>query len=329
MHRRQFLGAGAMLSLAPITKSFAGAWPDRPVTMIVPSSPGGSTDITARVLAQKLGAELGQTVVVDNRPGANGAIGLMQIARAQPDGYTIGVSTNTYLTFNPSLYPSLQYDSLRDFTPVALATFIPNVLVVRADLPAQDIASLVDYMRSRKKALDYSSAGYGSSAHLAAELFRQQTGVDMLHVPYKGGAPAMADLLAGQVQLSFPPLPEAYPYLQDGRIRALGMTTRERSPLLPDVPSISEVLPGYELVLWNGIIGPAGLPADVAGKLAAAVQATVRDGEVKSKLMEQGSLIPDSYGTPEAFSAFLKAEMANAQKLVASAGPRKDDAGKP
>ncbi len=237
--------------------------PDKPIRIVVPFAAGGSTDVTARLLASALAERLGQSVIVDNRAGAGGNIGAEAVARAEPDGYTLLLATSSTNATNAALYKRLPFDPVRDFTPISQIAFIPNLLVVNPDLPVNSVAELVAYAKARPGQLNYGSGGAGTSLHLAAAVFAYRAGTDMVHVPYRGGAPVALDLVAGKIQLSFSPLIEVLQQVRAGKLRALGVTTARRSALLPDVPAIAEVIPGYEVALWNGIMGPAGLPAPV------------------------------------------------------------------
>jgi len=241
--------------IAPL--GHAQAWPTRPITLVVPLSPGGSTDATARLIAQKLPAQLGQTVVIENRAGAGGNIGAQYVAKAAPDGYTFLMHTSTLMT-NVTLHKNMPLDVQKDLTPVSRVSLIPNVLMVHADFPAKTLDDFIAY--AKRNAINYGSAGNGTSQHLSAALFNQMADLNMTHIPYKGGAPANADLLAGQIQAVFSPMVEILPFIDSGRLRPLAVTTPQRSPRLPDVPAIAESLPGVE---WY--MGPGGNADDYRG----------------------------------------------------------------
>ncbi|OZI78450.1 ABC transporter substrate-binding protein [Bordetella genomosp. 2] len=299
----------------------AGAWPERPVTLVVPLSAGGSTDVTARLLAEKLQAQLGQPVVVENRTGAGGNIGAAYVAQAKPDGYTLLMSTST-LTTNVTLYKHMPLNVEQDLIPVAQVALIPNVLMVNKDFPAQTLAQFVDYVRDKKGPLYYGSAGNGTSQHLSGALFNNMVQGEMVHVPYRGGAPANADLMAGQVQAVFSPLVEVLPYIEGGKLRALGVTTPQRSARLPDVPAVGEALPGFEIVLWNGVFAPAGTPAEVVDRLNTAIGKVLQDPAVRQTFADQGSTPVG--GSPAEFKQIVGSEIVKWGKLVKLSGAHID-----
>lgn len=298
----------------------AQAWPERPIRLVVPFAAGGSTDVTARLLAEALTARLGQQMVVDNRPGAGGNIGAEHVAKSAPDGYTLILTTSTTHATNPNLYKSLPFDVKKDFAPISLTAFIPNLLVVNTSVPASNVAELIQYLKTNPGKVSFGSAGNGSSQHLSGALFESLAGVRMTHVPYRGGAPAINDLLGGHIQVVFSPLVEALPYVQAGTLKALGITTAKRSPLLPEVPTINETLSGYEVALWNGILAPAGTPPAVINKIHAAVIDALRSDEMKAKFAQQGS---EPVGnSPREFAAFIDAELVKWGKLVTLSGAK-------
>jgi len=312
------IGCVLLLSLAAFP-ALADNWPSRPIKLVVPYPPGGSTDVTARVIAENLRPLLGQPVVVDNRPGAGGNIGAEAVAKSAPDGYTLLMATSTHVT-NMSLYKNLPYDFVQDFAPVSQITFIPNVLVVGASLPVNNLAEFIAYVKSGKYPVNYGTAGNGSSQHLSSALFNSMVAGNMVHVPYKGGAPATADLLAGQIQAYFGPLVEVLPHIRGGKVKALGITTKKRSPLLPEVPTIAESLPGYEVALWNAILAPARTPADIVNKLNEAIVKVLNLPEVRARLAEQGS---EPVGnSPAEFTQFIAAEVGKWKELVRISGAK-------
>ncbi|ARP81742.1 ABC transporter substrate-binding protein [Bordetella genomosp. 8] len=308
------LAAATLLCCAA---AHADHWPSRTVTVVVPFAAGGSTDSTARLVAEKLGKELGQPVVVDNRAGAGSNIGSAYVAKAAPDGYTLLLTSSTIAT-NVTLYKATGFDLDKDLVPVSQVALIPNVLVVNNDFPARTLAQFVDYVRQKKGPVNYGSAGNGTSQHLSGALFNSMVGGAMTHVPYKGGAPANMDLLGGQIQAVFAPLVEVLPYIDSGKLRALAVTTRQRSPRLPGVPTVSEALPGYEVVLWNGVFAPAGTPPAIVDKLAQALRQVTQDAGVRKVLAEQGSAPVE--GSPAAFKTVLTAEVEKWGKLVRLSG---------
>lgn len=315
--------AGAADRAAQAQAQSQARWtPDKPLRIVVPFAAGGSTDVTARLVAGALAERLGQSVVVDNRGGAGGNIGAEAVARAEPDGYTLILATSSTHATNAALYRKLPFNPVRDFTPISQIAFVPNLLVVNPDLPVKSVAELVAYAKARPGQLNYGSGGAGTSLHLAAAVFAYRAGIDMVHVPYRGGAPVALDLVAGKLQVSFSPLIEVLQQVRAGKLRALGVTTARRSALLPDVPAIAEVIPGYEVALWNGIMGPAGLPAPVVARLGSEIVAIVGSQDTRSRLAELGS---DPVGsTPGEFAAFVAAEQPKWAELVRISGATVD-----
>ena len=316
----------AVLSVSTLvlgTCGFAQAqtWPARPITMVVPFAAGGSTDITARMLAEKLGGILGQNIVVENRTGAGGNIGAAAVARANPDGYTILLHTST-LTANVSLYKNMGLNVQKDLVPVSQVALIPNVLMVNNDFQAKTLKDFVEVVKQKKVAINYGSSGSGASNHLAGVLFNNMVGGDMVHVPYKGGSLANNDLLAGQIQAVFSPLVEVLGFVDSGKLRPLGVTTKSRIAKFPNMPAIAEVLPGFEIVLWNGIFVPTGTPKEVIQKLSNAVQSVLQDPSVLAKLAEQGSTPIKS--NPDDFKKVIDAEIVKWGDLIKMAGARVD-----
>jgi tripartite-type tricarboxylate transporter receptor subunit TctC len=294
------------------------AWPTKPIRILVGYAPGGSTDVTARIIAQALSERLGQPVIIENRPGAAGNIAAEAAAKADPDGYTITLSTSSTFATNPSLYKSLPFDVQSDFAPIALTAFIPNLLVVNPSVPASTVTELIAYLKANPDRVNFGSSGNGSSQHISAALFNAMAGVQMAHISYRGGAPAVTDLLGGQVQVIFAPLVEVLQQVRAGKLRALGITTTTRSPLLPDVPTIAETLPGYEVRLWNGLLAPAKTPPEVIDRINRATLDALRSSEVKAKLAEQGS---EPVGnSPEEFRAFIAGELVKWKRLVEVSG---------
>lgn len=311
----------SMVALSTSVIAQSGNWPTRPITMVVPFAAGGSTDITARMLAEKLGPILGQSVVVENKPGAAGNIGAAFVARAQPDGYTILLHTST-LTANVSLYKNMGLNVQKDLIPVSQVALIPNVLMVNNNFQAKTLAEFVEIVKQKKLPVNYGSSGSGASNHLAGVLFNNMVGGEMVHVPYKGGSLANNDLLAGQVQAVFSPMVEVLGYLDSGKLRPLAVTTKTRSSRIPNAPAIAEILPGYEIVLWNGIFAPAATPPAIVNKLSSAIQTVMKDPAVLKKLEEQGSTALG--GTPADFKKVVDAEIPKWAELIKMSGAKVD-----
>ena len=297
-------------------------YPTRPVRFVVPYVPGGGVDFVGRTLAQKLSGSWGQQVIVDNRPGGGTNIGSELVARSAPDGYTLLVG-GVPNTANVALYKKLPYDVVKDFAPVILLDTAPNVLAVHPSVPAKSVRELIALAKIRRGALTYASAGIGSSNHLSGELFRTMAGVDIVHVPYKGGGAAVTDLIAGQISMYFGTTPSTMPHVRTGRLRALGVTTAKRTPAAPDVPTIAESgLPGYEQSAWHGLLAPAGTPEAIITKLHAEVVRALRSKEIAERFAVQGIDVIGS--SPAEFAAFIKQDLAKYEKLVKTAGIRID-----
>jgi tripartite-type tricarboxylate transporter receptor subunit TctC len=294
------------------------SWPTKPIKILVGYAAGGSTDVTARIIAQALSERLGQPVIIENRPGAAGNIAAEAAAKADPDGYTLNMSTSSTFATNPSLYKTLPFNVQTDFGPIALTAFIPNLLVVNPSVPANNVAELIAYLKANPDKVNFGSSGNGSSQHISAALFNALAGVKMAHISYRGGAPAVTDLLSGQVQVVFAPLVEVLQHVRAEKLRALGITTAKRSSLLPDVPTIAESLPGYEVRLWNGLLAPAKTAPDIIDRINRATTDALRSSEVKAKLAEQGS---EPVGnSPAEFKAFIDAELVKWKRLVEISG---------
>lgn len=319
--RRGFLLAWLLaVALLGANAAHAQTWPTKPIKIVVGFAPGGSTDLTARYIGQALSERLGQPVIVENRPGAGGNIAAEYVAKADPDGYTLMLTTSTTHATNPSLYKSLPFDVRTDFAPITRIAFIPNLLVVNPSVPAGNVPELITYLKANPERVNYGSAGNGSSQHLAGALFNSLAGVHMVHVAYRGGAPALNDLMAGQIQVLFAPLVEVLQQVRSGALKALGITTAKRSPLLPAVASISEHLPGYEVALWNGLLAPARTPPEIVEQLNRAAVEVLRSGDIKAKFAGQGSEAAGN--TPEEFKAFIEAELEKWRKLVEISGAK-------
>ena len=322
--RRSLLGIALALS-APVAwaQAPAAAYPAKPIRLVVPFPPGGATDILARAVGQRLTDAWGQPVIVDNRPGAGGNIGTELVAKSAPDGYTLEMGTVGTHAINASLYSKLPYDHVKDFAPVVLVAGVPNVLVVNPALPVSSVAELIAYAKANPGKLNFASSGNGTSIHLSGELFRTMAGVEITHVPYKGSAPALQDLIAGQVQLMFDNLPPSLPQIKAGRLKALAVTSAKRAPALPDVPTMAEAgLPGFEASSWFGILAPAGTPPAVVAKLNAEVAKWLASPEAQEKLLAQGA--NPAGGTPEDFAKHIAAETAKWAKVVKDSGAKVD-----
>lgn len=292
-------------------------FPSKPVTIIVPAPPGGTADISLRIIAHKLNETLGQQVVVDNRPGAGGIIASQLAAKAAPDGYTILLNYTSH-AINPYLYKKLPYDSLKDFTPITLLGRTPLVLAVHPSVPAKTVPEFIAYAKAHPGKLNYGSAAIGGASHLGGELLKMKAGIDIVHIPYKGGAAAAADLISGQVQMVFDSLLPLQPHIKAGKIRALGVTSAKRTDISPDLPAIAETIPNFEASAWFGILGPAGMPRELVTKLNAEFIKVLRTPEIKAKLTKNGF---DVAGTsPEEYGTFLKSEMDKWSKVVHAAG---------
>jgi tripartite-type tricarboxylate transporter receptor subunit TctC len=297
------------------TAAHAQTWPTKSVTMVVPFPPGGSTDMIARAVVPKVQEKLGGTFIVDNRAGAGGTIGAASVKRANPDGYTILVSSLGPFVIGPHLIANAGYDALKDFDYITVAVQAPNILAVRADSPYKTMADVLKYLKANPDKMTYASAGNGTSDHLTAELFWQETGTKGIHIPYKGGAPALTDLLGGQVDATFMNINTGITHVKGGKLRALAITSTKRSPLLPDVPTMDELgMKGVTVYSWQAFAAPKGLPADVKAKFREAVIAGLNDPPVKAKLLELGFEIVGN--TPEQFTAFQAAEFARWKNVI-------------
>jgi len=309
MSRRHFTQAmaAALLLAAAGTALAQGAYPNRPVTLVVPFPPGGGTDTGARIVAQRLGAKWGQTVVVENKGGAAGMIGADMVAKAKPDGYTLLMGNIGTQAINPSLYKKMPYDPGTAFAPVSLVAELPLAMMVNPNVPARTAQEFIAYAKGKPGQLSYSSSGAGGAPHLAAEMFKSATGSFILHVPYRGGGPAIGDLLAGHVQLSFMTVLEASGHIKAGKLRALAVTGAQRVPALPDVPTLAEaVLPGFNSISWIGVLAPAGTPKDIVEKVSADLREVLAADDVKHKLVELGAL--PAGNTPAQFAALIEAD---------------------
>ena len=317
--RRNFiLGASAFALALPRAASAQSEWPSKPIRILVPYAAGGGQDTTARLLAEPLRAALGQPFIVDNRVGAAGMIAAAALAKSPPDGYTLMLGGGGETAANGALFKNkITYDPVNDLLPIHIAVKAPIVLMVHASMPFNTIPKLIAFARANPGKLSYSSSGIGNLQHLAGELFNTMAGVKTVHVPYRGAAPAVADIAAGQIPMGFNSLPAALPLVQAGKIRPLGVSSRERMPQIPEVPSISEHLAGYELVNYFGVFGPAGMPLPIVDKLNRAVEAALREPTLKSRFEALG-LVPQSQTASQA-KAYVAAEAAKFAKIIVDA----------
>ena len=315
MKRRHIIYlAGAGVASALALPAAAQTWPERPIRMIVPFPAGGATVILTRALSQKLGEKIGQTVVVENRPGAGGTIGAEAVARALPDGYTLLLSTSSTHSIAPAINPKIPYNAETDFTPIGHVASAPNVVLVPVSSPAKTMREFIDYARSNPGKLNYASSGNGTIVNLTTEYFKAASGTFILHIPYRGTALAIPDLVSGKLDLLIDSLVTGLPHVKDGKLRALGVTSFQRTPLAPELPAVAEVLPGFESTTWFGIYGPKGLPADVALKLNGALNAALNDADVKERFARLGA--EPTGGTPAAFAAMVRADTGKWKKII-------------
>ena len=312
----------AFFTLVSALTQAASIYPDKPVRLIVPVAPGGGADITARAVAQKLGAAWGQQIIIDNRAGAGGTVGMEIGAHATPDGYTLIEGSMGPLTVDMSLYSKLPYDSVRDFTPIARGVTALNMLVVHPSLPVNSVKELIVYAKANPARLNFGSSGAGRADHLAGEMFNTLVGVKMQHVPYKGGTPAMVDLVAGNIQLIFATVSTAVTSVKAGRIRPLAVTTANRVELFPDLPTVAEAgVPGFAVDNWYGFVGPRGMHKDIVDKIHSEINRALATSDVKERLAQLG-ILPFTLPTPEAFGDYIRAEIAKYARVVKQSGAR-------
>src|SRR4051812_36980594 len=320
--QRALLSAVIIFALPGYANAQTPAYPNKPIRIVIPYPPGGATDMVIRAVSGRLSERLGQPVVIDNRGGATGTIGSEAVAHAAPDGYTLLAHTNAGITILPHLNKKLPYDPIKDFAPITLAASSPYVLVVHPKLPATTVAQFIALAKAKPGELNYASSGNGASTHLAGLLFCQMTGVKMVHIPYKGSGPATTELLAGQVQMRFSSIPPVLPHVRSGRLRALAVTSSKRFSLLPDVPTVADTVPGFEVLSWYGVFAPTGTPAPVIKKLNADFAAALNSPDVKALLATDGSEVVAS--SPEYFSKVIKAEYARWAPVVKESGAKID-----
>jgi tripartite-type tricarboxylate transporter receptor subunit TctC len=315
MKRRTLLVSTAATGLVSAGGAWAQAWPAKPIRLVVPFPAGGATDLFARVLSLKLGEKIGNSVVVENRPGAGGTIGSDLAAKAAPDGYTLLLATSSTHSIGPSLNPRMPYDAVRDFTPIAHVGNAPSIMLVPNNSPAKSVKEWIAFAKKNPGKLNYASSGNGTVVQLTAELFKAQAGLFIVHIPYKGTALAIPDLASGKLDVLFDSLPTGLPHVREGRLRALGVTSAKRTPLAPELPAIAEVLPGFESNTWFGLYGPKGLPPDVTGKVNTAVNQALADAEVRDRLARLG--IEPVGGTPQQFAQMAAADADKWKRIIA------------
>ena len=309
--------------MANVYPALAETWPTRPIRFIVPFAPGGGGDVVGRIIGQRMSEQLGKPLVIDNRAGGGGTLGCELAAKAAPDGYTLLLGNVGPIAVGPALYPKLAYDPVRDFAPVTMIASFPNLLVANPGLPFKTVPELVAYAKSRPGTLNFASAGAGTSTHLAGELFKSVAGIDVVHVPYKGGAAAMTDIIAGQVAYYFGTMPSSMPLAKAGKLRALAVTSLTRSPAAPEVPTIAESgYPKFETAAWYGLMFPAGTPREIIAKMNSAMLVVLALPDIRERLVHEGSEPMGS--TPTQFGAYIKAEIAKWSAVVKAANLKAD-----
>lgn len=322
MKRREFLsatGIGALATVLP-QPAFAQSYPAKPIKFVIGFAPGGATDVVGRLMAKKMGDGLGQPIIVENKGGASSNIGAEAVFRAAPDGYTFYVCAITS-AINVSLFPKLPFDFAKDFEPVALFATLPNILVVHPSLAAKSVQELIDLARAQPGKLSYASSGSGTSIHLSAELFKTLAKVDILHVPYKGSSPAVTDLIGGQVQMMFDNMPSSLPHVKAGKLRALAVTSGQRSPSAPNVPTMIEAgVAGFDVVSWFGLVAPKGTPKDIIARVNAEAVKVLASAEMKERFLDVGA-VPAPM-TPEAFGDYIRTEIARWSEVVKTSGAK-------
>ena len=322
MKRRNFLsatGASALVAALP-QNLLAQSYPNKPIKFVVGFAPGGATDVVGRLMAKKIGDALGQPIIIENRAGGSSNIGAEAVVRAAPDGYTFYVCAITS-AINVSLFPKLPFDFAKDFEPVALFANVPNILVVHPSVPAKTVKELIDYARAQPGKLSYASSGAGTSIHLSGELFKMLAKVDMVHIPYKGSAPAMTDMIGGQVQVMFDNMPSALPHVKGGKLRALAVTSAQRSPSAPDIPTMGEAgVAGFDVQSWFGLVAPKGTPKDIIVRLNAEAVKALASADIKERFMDLGA-VPGPM-SPEAFGEYIRSEIIRWSEVVKVSGAK-------
>jgi tripartite-type tricarboxylate transporter receptor subunit TctC len=319
MLRRLICAGAGLLALLCALGPARADYPERPVTIVVGFPPGGPSDVLARVIAKKLGELLGQPFVVDNRPGAGGNVAGEVVAHAEPDGYTLLMGNNSILATNASLYTKIDFDPVKDFSPISLIGSQANILVVNPNVPAHTMGELIDLAKANPGKLNFASSGFGAAAHLAGELFKTMAQIDIVHVPYKGAGPALEDVISGQDQMMFATAASVVGMIKSGQVRALAVTTLKRTAILPDIPTVDELgLKGFEATTWHGLVAPDGTPKDIVATLHRAVVAALNDADVRHSLNELGvDIVGD---TPEEFSAYIQAEIPKWAAVIKASG---------
>ena len=317
------LACAAMACMAaPFAANAATDYPNKPIKLVVPYPPGGPTDIVARVVAQKLQEQMGQSVIIDNKPGAGANLGAEQVARSAPDGYTLMVATTAH-AINPSLFSKLNYSITKDLAPVSQLTSGPLVIVATPSLAANNVKELIALAKAKNGGLNFASSGNGQSTHLSAELFNAMAGTKMNHIPYKGSAPALTDVMSGQADLMFDTMLSSMPFVKGGKLKAIAVTSSQRSPIAPDIPTVAEAgLPGYEAIAWNGVQAPAGTPKEIIDKLNAELKKALENLEVKQRFEAQG--FSSAWNTPAAYGQFIQTEVDKWAKVVKASGAKVD-----
>ena len=310
------------LTTALVATAACAAYPEKAITLIVPWAPGGSTDILARAIGEQLTKSMGQPVIVENRAGASGNIGSNLVAKAKPDGYTLLIGSMSTHAMNPALMPNMPFKGSDDFTPIALVANVVNTMVVNPAVPAKNLQEFIAYAKANPGKIAYASAGGGSTNHLSAEMFKRAAGIEMLHVPYKGGAPAVMDTVANQTQVLFSAGTQTLPHVKSGKLRLLGVTEQKRSALMPDVPTIAETLPGYEMSVWYAAFGPVGMPRDLVTKLNAEINRALALPEVRARMEAMGVEVINS--TPEQLADTLRRDTARYAKVIHDLGIKLD-----
>jgi tripartite-type tricarboxylate transporter receptor subunit TctC len=320
MKRRTLLIAGAGLAFGARAQDPAANWPAKNVRLIIPFTPGGSTDFQGRILCEWLGRHFGQQFVIDHKPGAGSNIGVAELARSAPDGYTLGWITVASHAINPTLYAKMPFDHIKDFAPVSMTGTFPNLLVVNNNLPVKNVPELIALAKKEPGKLAFASSGQGTSLHLSGEMFKVMAGVDMLHVPYKGGGPALADVMGGVVQMTFGNMPTVIAQARGGKVRPIAVTSPERWFTAPDIPAIAETLPGFQAMSWHGVAFPAGTHPAIVNKLSDAIQKAMASSEMKDKYAAGGSRATAM--TPEQFAAYIREDTARWAPVIKASGAK-------